>query len=503
MRLRFLPCNLVLFLLILSAPVLVRGQEPRVQASAEERLLETMHSITSRTLFGYVEELASEKYGGRLTGTPGYDAAAQWAANLFEKWNIKPAGENGTYFQSFANPYTLVLPGAEISMNLPVGKGGVVTKRYRYEDDFFPGSTSDTGEVTAEVVYVGYGITAPELGYDEYAGVDVQGKIVLVEPEVPVSPNRDPETFKKWRPYSFHDYKVKNAKAHGAAGMIYDYHIANPNCAFIKGLVLIYVGRQVVEDVFAGTGYEHRAVVSEIRSNLKPKSFATGREMTIKAVTEHHPEGTARNVIGYLEGSDPGLKNETIVIGAHLDHLGRNDRLMPGAIDNASGDAVLLGAAEALAKSPAPLGRSVLFILFGAEEQGVKGSDYYLKHPSVPNDRIKAFINLESPGRGERITGGAGKNYPELWEYFERNNRRFIHRRIQATSTANLARPRQDAAHFMWAGIPTVSFGASGAPRLPYATYHTPHDTPEVITPEIMEDLARLVFLSVVDMSRN
>ncbi len=144
-------------------------------------------------------------------------------------------------------------------MSIPAGKGGVIKKSYQYEDEFMPGGTSGSGEVTAEVVYVGYGITAPELGYDDYKGVDVKGKIVLMEPEVPVSPGEKTlELFKKWRPYSFHQYKLKNAAAHGAKGMIYNYGpIGNPNNAYVEGFVYHHVGAAVVADVFAGTGKGH------------------------------------------------------------------------------------------------------------------------------------------------------------------------------------------------------------------------------------------------------
>jgi len=498
-----MPHIAILVLVALFVSSLLHSQEP-AQApapNAEERLLGVMHSISSNTLFDYARELTSEKYQGRLTGTPGYDAAARWAVGLLSSWKIKPAGENGTYLQRFPNPYTLVLPGANLSLRIPAGNQGTITKSYVYEQEFFPGSTSDSGTVTAEVVYVGYGITAPELQYDEYQGVDVKGKIVLMEPEVPAGPDRNPELFKKWRPYSFHDYKARNAKGHGAAGMVYDYHIANPNCVFLKDFILTYVGRAVVDDLFAGTGKKHEELVQSIRANLKPVSFATGKTMTLKNVTEHHPEGMGSNIIAWLEGSDPALKQEAIVVGAHLDHLGMNHELMPGANDNASGDAVLLGAAEALAKSPMPLKRSVVFVLFGAEEQGVKGSEYYVAHPFIPNGQVKGFINLESVGRGERIIAGGGKNYPQLWEYLERNNRKYIHRPLAATLTPNLARPRQDAAHFMWAGVPTISFGTGGGKPLPYATYHTTKDRPEILNPEILEDLARLVFLSVVEMA--
>jgi Zn-dependent M28 family amino/carboxypeptidase len=320
---------------------------------------------------------------------------------------------------------------------------------------------------------------------------------------VPVSPDRDPELFKKWRPYSFHDYKVRNAQEHGAAGMIYDYHIANPNCIWLKNFLLTYVGRSVIDDVFAGTGKKHSETLQSIRTSLKPASFATAKIMTIRNVTEPHPEGVGANVIGIMEGSDHSFKQDAIILGAHLDHLGLNDQLMPGAHDNASGAAVLLGVAQALASSEIPLKRTVVFILFGAEEQGVKGSEFYVAHPVIPNDRVKAFLNLESVGRGDRIGAGAGKNYPQLYDFIERNNRKYIHRPVSPGYTANVARPRQDAAHFMWANIPTLSFGTSGGAPLPYAIYHTTKDSPDIITPEIMEDLARLLFLSVVEMANS
>jgi hypothetical protein len=494
---------LFLTLFVASLSVSPWAQEQRAPADplSEQHRIAMMHSISSHTLFDYVKELSSPKYQGRLTGTPGYDAAANWTVQLLKEWKIKPGGDQGTYLQHFPNPYTLVLPGAELILHIPIPGSGEIQKRYNFETDYFPGSTSDLGTITAEVVYVGYGITAPELGYDEYAGIDVKGKLVLMEPEVPVSPDRDAELFKKWRPYSFHDYKVRNAKEHGASGMVYDYHIVNPNCIYLKGFQISYVSREVVRDLLAGTGRKHDELLQHMRTNRQPVSFATGKIMTMKNVTEHHPEGIGSNVVATIEGTDASLKQEAIVLGAHLDHLGLNDVLMPGAHDNASGAAVLLGAAEALARSGIPIKRTIIFVLFGAEEQGVKGSEFYVAHPSVPNDRVKACLNLESVGRGERIGAGGGKNYPWLWEIVERINKSYIHRPVSAGFTANLARPRQDAAHFMWANIPTISFGTSGGRPLPYATYHTTKDSPEIITPEILEDLARLVFLSIVDMA--
>ena len=286
-------------------------------ATDEAKILEAMHLIQSQPLYDYVKEMVSEKYGGRLTGTKEYEACVAWVESLLKGWGIEPGGENGTYRQLFPNPYTTVFPGGVCEMNVPAGKGGVIKKSYQYEDEFMPGGTTGTGQVTAEVVYVGYGVTAPELGYDDYKGVDVKGKIVLMESEVPVGPGEKTlELFKKWRPYSFHQYKLKNAAAHGAAGMIYNYGpIGNPNNAYVEGFVYHHVGKAVVTDVFAGTGKSHDDVVGRIRKELKPQSFATGKTMTISNKSEHHPDGVGINLLGKITGSDPVLKDEVIIVG--------------------------------------------------------------------------------------------------------------------------------------------------------------------------------------------
>ncbi|MGD8535822.1 MAG: hypothetical protein PVF66_08235, partial [Candidatus Aminicenantes bacterium] len=226
------------------------------QQTDEQKLLQSLHSISSHKLFDYVKELASDKYAGRLTGTEEYNASAEWVASHFKKWGIKPGGDRGTYLQGFPNPYTLIFKDCEVYLHIPYKKS-VLKKHYRYEDEFIPGATSGSGEVTAEVIYVGYGATAPELDYDDYKGVNVKGKIVLMEREAPVSPN-DAELFKKWRPYSFHQYKLENAVKHGAKGMIYNYGpISNPNNSYDKNFIYSHVGRVVVEDVFSGTGRNH------------------------------------------------------------------------------------------------------------------------------------------------------------------------------------------------------------------------------------------------------
>jgi hypothetical protein len=472
-------------------------------ATDEAKILEAMHLIQSQPLYNYVAELVSEKYGGRLTGTKEYEACVAWVESLLKGWGVEPGGDNGTYRQLYPNPYTIVFPGGVCEMQIPAGKGGVVKKPYKYDTEFIPGGTSASGEVTAEVVYVGYGITAPELGYDDYKGIDVKGKIVLMEPEVPVAPvEKTLELFKKWRPYSFHQYKLKNAADHGAMGMIYNYGpIGNPNNAYIEGFVYHHVGEAVVEDVFAGTGRVHKETLDRIRKELKPQSFATGKTMTISNKTEHHPEGVGINLIGKITGTDPQLNDEVIIVGGHLDHLGRMWALLPGANDNATAVAVGLGVAEAMAKCAVKPKRTVVFFFFGSEEQAVEGSHYYTEHPIYPLEKTAVFINMEGPGIGDKISASGGTTFPKFWEFVEKANKGFVHRVLNTRAADYPARPRQDSAWFFWKGVPSLTFGAYGGPRLPFSTYHNTRDSLELVTPEIMEDFAQLLFMAIMDMS--
>lgn len=472
----------------------------------ETRPLQIFHQISSQPLYDWVKELSSEKYQGRLTGTEGFNQAARWVSSLLASWGVKPAGDNGTYLQAFPDPYTLVLDRGEVSLHLPAGGSGSkqsaeIKKYYRYEDDYFPGGTSASGEITAEVVYAGFGITAPELGYDDYQGVDVRGKIVLMESEVPVSPDKDPETFKKWRPYSFHQYKLQNAAAHGAKGLLYYYGpIVNPNNDYFDGFIYSHIGRAVVEDIFAGSGRTYQETSAAIRKNLKPRSFRTGKIFTIKNKTEYHPEGQGFNLLARIEGQDPVLKDEVIIIGGHLDHVGSCPDLMPGANDNASAVAVMLGLAQAVMKSEIKPERTILLAFFGAEEQGVKGSEFYLEHPVFELDKTVGLINLDGVGSGERIFVLAGKNFPWLYGPLEKANASYIHRPMDTNYWYNLTRPRLDAARFVEKNIPALSFSVSGS-ELPYPAYHNTRDNLPLINPEILEDLARLLFLGVMELA--
>ncbi len=481
-------------LLLCLLPFCLHSQEPQ-----DDLVLSAMHSISSHDLLEYVLIQCDEKYQGRLTGTPEYQKCAEWLAGQLAEWGVAPAGDNGSWFQWFNVPYTLVFPGCGVEMHLPVKDGKEILKSYNYVTEYMPGSTSGNGEVTSEVVYAGYGITAPELGYDDYRGIDVKGKIILIERETPVQPSAGAEKFNPWYEYSFHQYKLSNAIKHGASGMLYNYGpIANPNNDYYDNFIYVHVGDSVVKDVFAGTGKVHKNLVETINTTLKPQSFYTGKKVTIRMSTKHFADGRGSNVIGIIKGSDPELSREAVIIGAHLDHMGKCYELIPGANDNASAVAVMMGIARALAVNKIPLKRSVVFIAFGSEEQALLGSKAYVKNPAVPLEK-SILLNMDGVGIGHSVSAAAGRDFPLIWNFIEEANKKYIHRRMNTGSFPNLGRPRLDAAIFLRAGVPSVSFSTYGSENY----YHIPQDNPDIIKPEIMEDLAQMLFISVVRMANS
>ncbi|MBA7616141.1 hypothetical protein ES703_23435 [subsurface metagenome] len=150
-----------------------------------------------------------------------------------------------------------------------------------------------------------------------------------------------------------------------------------------------------------------------------------------------------------------------------------------------------------MANSPVKLRRSVMFLCFGAEEQGIVGSKSYLENPFFPLEKTAAFINMDGVGCGDKLSVAAAKNYPEFWEFIKKANEKYIHRMIRPSYFSNIARPRLDAARFMWKGVPTISFGVYGS----RSYYHVTKDDIDTITPEILEDMAQLIFAAVLDMA--
>ncbi len=307
----------------------------------------------------------------------------------------------------------------------------------------------------------------------------------------------------KWTPYAYHRYKFNNAAKHGAAGLLYISKVANPNTSHTDGLIYAHIGNEVAERFFNDAEKNYASVKKALAKMQTPSfEFPENQWVTISAETKNHPDGQACNVVGLIKGVDPDLKKEVIIVGAHLDGQGYLGKLFPGALDNASGVADVLGAAKALANSEIKPKRSVLFVLFGGEECGLYGSAYYTKNPLFPLDKTVFMINLDMVGNGTGFYLEAAKSYPEIFSHFQSANEKYIQRKMDASEwKKNYGRPRSDASNFENAGIKTLSLWTSGSVLPVY--YHHPLDKTDVLTPEIMEDAAKLIYISVLSIAND
>ena len=350
---------------------------------------------------------------GRAAGTLGADRAAAYLVAEFRRLGLRPAGDARGFLQRFEVLTGVRLaPGAGLDVTAP----GVTPRAFAGGTDFLPFTFSEDGDVTSAAAFAGYGITAPPLGYDDYAGLDVRGKVVLVMTGEP----RETDSQGPFRPAEHFHYtelrhKVLNAREHGAAAVVV---VENPGrgdrLAALRGttpswgIVAISARRDVADALLIPAGLDLAGLRAQIDRTGAPVSRALSGVRARIHSTLFRDRGTTANVVGILPGADPALAAEAVVIGAHYDHLGRGspfslapargDAIHPGADDNASGTAALLGLAETLTRSGAPR-RSVVVVAFSGEELGLLGSMHYVGQPAVPLDRTVAMVNLDSVGR--------------------------------------------------------------------------------------------------------
>jgi hypothetical protein len=375
-----------------------------------------MATIRPEAIRADMRFLADDLLEGRGTATRGQEIAAKFMAAQFEQMGLQPAGDNGTYFQSV--PFRSGRPD-ESKSTLILVRGGKEQKLV-YRKDFITGADPGRAEtsVDAPVVFVGDGVTAPEQGYDDYKSIDAKGKIVALAFQAP--------NFESSLKAHYSSFEVKQAiaVAHGAVGMIvisdpilehmYPYSKitrdldfpqfrwldkqGKPNDYFpeLKGGAILSMAE--TRKLFEGSGHTAEEVFADIKAGT-PKSFALPLTAKIHNVTKLE-DVRSPNVVAKLEDSDPSLKTEFVVYSSHSDHLGigqpvNGDKIYNGALDNASGSALLLEIARAFTqRNPRPR-RSLLFVSVTGEEAGLLGSDYYAHYPTVPKDAIVANVNMD------------------------------------------------------------------------------------------------------------
>ena len=371
-----------------------------------------------------LEFLTSAALEGRASLTPGAAAAARYLAAELGKAGLRPVAGD-----SHLQPFDLR------PLRLDRGRTAVVVRRSGEEARFapiavaFPDPAAPVA-LTLDVVFAGYGITAPEFGYDDYAGVDVRGKAVLVFDHEPRED--DPDAPFHGTGFTLHANtwtKTWTAQRHGAAALLVVTEPVNthrtaprpparanaPPQALAHGELRIprlTIPPEAAAALLRTTGRTPADLQRGIDGSMRPASQAvTDVKVRLEAVNEGGPTQISWNVAGLLPGSDPRLRDETILVTSHYDHLGvQNGVLYPGANDNGSGTVAMLEVARQLAAArPA---RSVLFVSFGSEEQLMLGSYHYVARPLRPLATTRAVINLDMIGRGEAHTAESAGAYP-------------------------------------------------------------------------------------------
>lgn len=426
----------------------------------------------------FVETLCCPEFAGRKSGDPEAALAEKWIADKFAEFGLEPGGTKGC-LQPFP-----ILNNRELKAELKLLNGRHGGKNYQTGEDFHLITNSGSGKIKAEVVFVGYGISEPEMEHDEYEGIDVKGKIVLISRGTP-RPERD------WQAMRWRDYKLNIAVAKGAAGVIFcgrERSISGAAIhleAFHSEIPVLMISQHVADDIFRGSGRRYSDTAEKL--NLGIQSFNTGKVMRIVTRLKHNPAASAANVIGVLPGSDPRLKEEWLIIGGHLDHNGVNavSDTFFGADDNASGVSVVMELARGFASLEKPVKRSLMFIAFAGEEQGLLGSKHFVDHPTIELEKAAAMFNYDCCGLGEgkpRI--GGAEHFPAIWEQYletlSENDRNTL-------SISRHWRYGSDNHYFQEWGTPTFNLSSVGK-RL---FYHLQEDIPPYIPAGMLESMGK------------
>jgi hypothetical protein len=476
----------------------------------------TVDSITPGELRMHLQFLASQELGGRYTLSPSFAIAARYLATRLEAYGFKGAGEHGDFLQTFqvvsSKPDTA-------KSSLEITAGGK-TNSYHF-GDFYAGATSGTGSAEGQVVFVGPGISSPAQKVDDYAGVDVKGKIVLIVPGAPSG--IDAAKLEE------NESGSGAAQAHGAVGILQlppqrllelmknkgfaDRAAGRESVRLAKDsegkLPAVTLGPGVAEEILSSVGLDLKNVYDLGR---KQKLQSRKTDISVKmAVFMQTTVTTTQNVAATLEGTDPNLKNEYVVFSAHYDHLktGANGEIYPGADDDGSGTTAILTIAHAMSLERPK--RSVLVMFHAGEELGLLGSEYNTDYaPAVPLDKMVADLNIDMIGRSkpagdqnaadEHLTDansvylvGSNRISQELHQLSEETNSQFQKMKLDYyyNDPDNPERIYYRSDHWNYAkhGVPVI-FYFDGV----HVDYHKPTDTVDKIDFDKMTKITRLVF---------
>jgi Zn-dependent M28 family amino/carboxypeptidase len=372
--------------------------------------------ISASNIRAHVKFLSSDLLEGRGPGTRGGDLASEYIATQFALAGLKPAGDNGTYFQAVPLIGITTQPSAQLS----AGKDGQ-TVDFKWESDFVGVNERLTPEdqFDAEAVFVGHGIVAPEFQWDDFKGLDVRGKVLVLFTNEP--PSEDPKFFagRALTYYGRWTYKYEEATRRGALGVIiihttptagYGWDVVRSSWSREQPYVKLEPGEPALslagwvtseagEKLLAMAGHHVDELLKAAESrDFRPIPLGIRIHANLPAKVR---DIQTRNVLGLVEGSDPKLKSEVVIYSAHWDHLGigtpvNGDAIYNGAVDNATGCGMVMEMGRAWAAQPRKPKRSALFISVTAEEGGLRGSEYYAAHPEIPTGKTALAINYDA-----------------------------------------------------------------------------------------------------------
>lgn len=402
--------------------------------------------LSGNSIRAHVKYLASDELEGRGVGTNGEKLATNYIASQLQTEGLKPAGDNGTYFQRVP----LVAVTADHSATLTVKEGNAPVS-FRFLKDFVgaPFSQIPQNDFNAEAVFVGHGISAPEFAWDDYKGEDLTGKVLIYFTNEP--PSNDPAFFAgpALTYYGRWTYKFEEAARRGAVAALiihttptagYGWGVVSGSFSQERpelklkpgenGLKLAgWLSESAGAQLMASTG----KTLDQLLAMANEKSF---RPIPLGIRIQGHIPSTvrqieSRNVVGRVDGADPQLKSQVVLFTAHWDHLGisipvNGDKVYNGAVDNATGCAVVLELARIWAALPEKPKRSALFLFVTAEESGLLGSEYYGEHPEVPAGQTAVDINFDAlyPFGKTRDVSVTGAERTSAWPMIERDAKR-------------------------------------------------------------------------------
>ncbi len=526
------------FLLILfvfssiPATAQTKAKSGKTSAAANAPRFGNTDGITAEQMKNYLEFIASDELEGRDTPSRGLDIAAMYIASHLKQWRIKPAGDDGTYFQKFPLRLSRIdANNTRLQLN---------NQPFKYGEDFLA-SVTNASIQASNIVYAGHGWVLKSKNINPYQGIDVKDKIVVVVNSLPKG-----VTFNDLQGKPGDDWfspplyaQTNGAKAVIAFGTF--NNLANWKMTHYgqaeKGVVefgkqqsqitipTVTAHPRLIASLFMGekTGGASVYTKAATQDFVEPFELSANKKLSLN-ISVKSENTHSQNVIGILEGSDPVLKNEYVAIGAHYDHVGMNpfwlgeDKIWNGADDDGSGTVALMAMAEALAKGVQKPKRSILFLWVAGEEKGLWGSEYFTDNPTVPLGSIITQLNIDMIGRaqkegdedhpqnknlpkqGEVFVIGSKLMSTELGEISEATNRAFLNLnfnyKYDDPNDPEQFFYRSDHYNFAKKGIPII-FYMDGS----HADYHQTSDSIEKIDFVNMEKIARTIFATAWELA--